>query len=109
MKTFYRSLSFLALFTLLFSQLVSIATPREDFLASRLLAHESDWKLEVEKNSALAKENWGADKPKSIAMQFIKKSLGGEYDGMAIISLVSVCVLLFSLLGWWRESRISAR
>lgn len=104
MKIFYSVLIWLSLLSVLFSNLVTIATSRDQFLAAKLVDHPNQWSLSLKEDSYL-EERFAEEDAADLLATFLKSHANSEYQFIGAITAAGLCVLIFSAIGYWREKK----
>jgi len=102
MKYFYKTLIIITTLLMATYFVVTIAIPKEYFLAMTLEMNQEKWDLSIHDDWAKSLNN---HEPKKELIQFINKNKN-NYTGAKEVFIISITVLILSLIGYLREKYI---
>ena len=102
MKKFYLTTLILTIFLLITYSIISIAIPKEYFVAMKLEGSQEKWNLSMNDDLGKSLENY---KPKEELIEFINNNKM-NYTGGKEVFIFGITAFIFSLIGYLREKKI---
>lgn len=107
MKTAYRALSIFLIVWIILSQIISIALPKHEYIASTLADEPESWTIDASEVNRL--ERYSKEALKEEVVKFLNENQTPTYTRQGYLSLAALICLFFTVAGWIREGIVERK
>ncbi len=109
MRFLYRYVCLFSLLALFFISSVTIATTKSDYVAAILSDEASGWEVTITEKKGTRLTHIEPSTIKPLLIDFLRDNNRQEYREIGYAQIGLLICIAFSLVGWYRESKLTSK